>query len=167
MRSSPGSSSRRALEDTVAFDDAIARALTLVDPADTLVVVTADHDHTLAFNGYAHRGNPVLGLSTDVKQTTVTGAPVPALAADGRAYTTLVFGNGGTPRAADRADPSLVDTTAPDYLQDVGVQLGTPGSETHGGGDVMLFAEGAGSTGFKGTIDNTRVFGLVRAAMGL
>lgn len=162
-----GTNARRALEDTVAFDAAIARALALVNPADTLVVVTADHDHTMAFNGYAHRGNPVLGLATDIKQTTVAGAPVPALAADGRPYTTLVFGNGGTPRTAERADPSLVDTTAPDYLQEVGVQLGTPGSETHGGGDVMLFAKGAGSATFKGTLDNTRVFGLVRAAMGL
>jgi alkaline phosphatase len=31
----------------------------------------------------------------------------------------------------------------------------------------MLFATGAGSGGFKGTLVNTKVFGLVKSAMGL
>ena len=44
--------------------------------------------------------------------------------------------------------------------------LGKPGAETHGGGDVMLFAGGAGAKIFKGTMDNTR-FGKVREAAGL
>ena len=35
------------------------------------------------------------------------------------------------------------------------------------GGDVMLFSSGAGNAGFKGTLDNTKVFGLVKSAMGL
>jgi alkaline phosphatase len=55
---------------------------------------------------------------------------------------------------------------AKDYLQEVGVQLGSAGSETHGGGDVMLFATGAGKTPFKGTLDNTRVNALLRQAFG-
>jgi alkaline phosphatase len=162
-----GTNAKRALEDTVAFDAAIQKALELVSGSDTLIVVTADHDHTMTFNGYSHRGNPILGKVTDLKQTTVQNTPVAARAADGLPYTTLVFGNGGTTRAATRADVTAVDTTTDNYLQDVGVQLGTPGSETHGGGDVMLLAKGPGSAAFKGTIDNTRVFALIRAAMGL
>jgi alkaline phosphatase len=31
----------------------------------------------------------------------------------------------------------------------------------------MLFAGGAGSSQFKGTLDNTRVFGKLREALGL
>ena len=162
-----GTNAKRALEDTVAFDDAIKRALSLVDLKDTLIVVTADHDHTMTFNGYSHRGNPILGKVTDGKATKVAGAPVLALAADGLPYTTLVFGNGGGARNATREDLTAVDTTTDDYLQNVGVVLGTPGSETHGGGDVMLLSGGAGSGGFRGTMDNTRVFGLIRAALGL
>ena len=46
------------------------------------------------------------------------------------------------------------------------MQLGAPGSETHGGGDVMLFAAGAGSGVFKGSLDNTKVFGMLRQAFG-
>jgi len=162
-----GTNAKRALEDTIAFDDAIKRALSLVDLKNTLVVVTADHDHTMTFNGYSHKGNPILGKASDIKSTTVQGQPVLAKAADGKPYTTLVFGNGGGPRKPVRDDLTAVDTAADDYLQEVAVPLGSPGAETHGGGDVMLLSGGAGAAGFKGTLDNTKVFGLVKAAMGL
>ncbi|NTV11624.1 MAG: alkaline phosphatase, partial [Zoogloea sp.] len=156
-----GTNAKRALQDTIAFDDAIKRALSLVDLSNTLIVVTADHDHTMTINGYGKRGSNILGLVKDIKTNQ------PAKAADNLPYTTLVFGNGGTPRKAARDDLTSVDTTADDYLQENGVQLGTPGSETHGGGDVMLFAGGAGAKSFKGTLDNTKVFGLVKSALGL
>jgi alkaline phosphatase len=156
-----GTNAKRALADTISFDDAIKAALGKVDLSNTLVVVTADHDHTMAFNGYSHLGNDILGKTTDVK------TKKPVLAADGKPFTTLVFGNGGTPRNGARDDITSTDTSGnKDYLQQVGVQLGTPGSETHGGGDVMLFATGAGSAAFKGSIDNTRVFGMLRQAFG-
>ena len=159
---------KRALEDTVAFDNAIKRALGLVDLKNTLVVVTADHDHTMTFNGYSHKGNNILGKVSDIKPTTVQGKTVLAKAGDGLPYTALVFGNGAV-RKPVRDDLTSVDTAADDYYQEVGVKLGTAGNypETHGGGDVMLFSSGAGNAGFKGTLDNTKVFGLVKSAMGL
>ncbi|MEY4751535.1 MAG: alkaline phosphatase PhoA [Pseudomonadota bacterium] len=162
-----GTNAKRALQDTIAFDDAIKRALSLVDLKNTLIVVTADHDHTMTFNGYSHKGNNILGKVSDIKPTTVAGSTVLAKAGDGLPYTTLVFGNGGGPRKAVRDDLTNVDTTADGYLQEVGVQMGAVGSETHGGGDVMLLSGGAGNSGFKGTIDNTKVFTLVKAALGL
>ena len=153
-----GTNAKRALADTIAFDDAIKTALGKVDLSNTLIVVTADHDHTMAFNGYSHLGNDILGKTTDIK----TKRPV--LAADGKPFTTLVFGNGLSPRNGVRDDITLVDTSGnKDYTQDVGVPLS---SETHGGGDVMLFAAGAGSKVFKGSLDNTKVFGLMRQAFG-
>jgi alkaline phosphatase len=90
------------------------------------------------------------------------------MAADGKPYTTLVFGNGSTPRndtaTGARADLTNVDTSGDkDYKQQVAVQLS---SETHGGGDVILMAAGAGSKVFKGSLDNTKVFGLMRQAFG-
>lgn len=156
-----GTNAKRALEDTIAFDDAIKRALSMVDLSNTMIVVTADHDHTMTINGYSHRGNPILGTATDIKTRQ------PATAADGLPYTTLVFGNGGGPRKTPRDNPALVDTTADGYLQEVGVNLGSPGSETHGGGDVMLFSTGPGNAALKGTIDNTKVFSVVKSALGL
>lgn len=182
-----GTNAKRALEDTLALDRAVDTALAYMekkDPglANTLIVVTADHDHAMAFNGYTKIGNPILGKVVDYQ----SGAM--AKAQDGKPYTTLVFGNGGRPttsassqvnaedggkpwvaagRGTERDDLTNVDTTQDNFLQEVGVVLGTPGAETHGGGDVMLFAGGAGAKLFKGTIDNTRVFAKVREAAGL
>ncbi|GAC1369758.1 MAG: hypothetical protein NVS3B3_03720 [Aquirhabdus sp.] len=155
-----GTNAKRALQDTIAFDNAIKAALAKVDLSNTLVVVTADHDHTMAFNGYSHKGNNILGLTTKYQDKKL------ASDVNGKPYTTLVFGNGGGARDPIRADLTTVDTTTDDYLQEVGVKLGTPGSETHGGGDVFLYSSGAGSAGFKGTLDNTKVFSVVKTAFG-
>jgi alkaline phosphatase len=157
-----GTNAKRALVDTIAFDDAIKAALDkakVTDPtlANTLIVVTADHDHTLAFNGYGKRGNPILDINRNYKD----GAPTKD--ADGNTYTTLVFGNGPN-RPALRANLDSAAVLADNYLQETGVRLA---SETHGGGDVKLFATGAGAKAFKGTLDNTKVFGLLKAAFGL
>jgi alkaline phosphatase len=170
-----GTNAYRALTDTIAFDDAIKVALDNVDLSNTLIVVTADHDHTMAFNGYSSKGNNILGkvdnyvnVKKGVSQKSIDGLP----------FTTLVFGNGsgtgsfttnvGAARLSTRADLTTTDTTAKDYNQEYGVQLGSSGagSETHGGGDVMLFSTGAGSSGFKGTLDNTKVYGLIKSAFG-
>jgi len=53
----------RALSDTIALSDAVRVALEATNPAQTLIVVTADHSHTLTIAGYPKRGNPILGLS--------------------------------------------------------------------------------------------------------
>jgi alkaline phosphatase len=82
-----GTNAKRALEDTVAFDNAIKTALAKVDLTNTLIVVTADHDHTMTINGYSAKGNPILGLVTDKDGNQATDV-------NGRPYTTLVFGNG-------------------------------------------------------------------------
>ncbi len=178
---------KRALEDTLAMDKAIENAVAYMQKKDpglknTLIVVTADHDHNMVFNGYSQIGNPILGKVKDYQSGQM------AKAQDGKPYTTLVFGNGGRPggsassrvnaedgnkpwiapaRGAVREDVTAVDTTDDNYLQEVGINLGSPGAETHGGGDVMLFAGGAGAKIFKGTMDNTRVFNKVKEAAGL
>ncbi|WP_334011644.1 alkaline phosphatase [Burkholderia cepacia] len=154
-----GTNAKRALEDTAAFDEAIRIALSKVDLSNTLIVVTADHDHTMTINGYSKRGNPILDISRNYRDGQ------PSKDADGNTYTTLVFGNGAN-RPNVRASVDSATATNDAYLQEVGVRMGSAGSETHGGGDVMLFADGADAKAFKGTIDNTKVFGLVRSAFG-
>lgn len=150
-----GTNAKRALEDAVALDEAVKTALAKVDLTDTLIVVTADHDHTMTMNGYSAKGNPILGLVADKDGN-------PATDVDGRPYTTLVFGNGSN-RPATRPDLTSEQVQADDYLQEAGIRLS---SETHGGGDVMLFADGAGAENFKGTMENTAVFSLVKSAAG-
>jgi alkaline phosphatase len=107
-------------------------------------------------NGYARRGNPILDIVRNVDD----GAP--ARDADGKTYTTLVFGNGPN-RPHQRADVDSATALSDTYHQETGVRLK---GETHGGGDVKLFATGAGAGAFKGTMENTRVFHLMKAAFG-
>lgn len=151
-----GTNAKRSLTDAVALDEAVKTALGKVDLKDTLIVVTADHDHTMTINGYSAKGNKVLDLVKNADGSTQNDV-------DGKPFTTLVFGNGPN-RPAVRPTLTSDEVMADDYLQETGVKLG---SETHGGGDVMLFADGAGSSRFKGTLDNTKVFGKLKEALGL
>ncbi|WP_341676563.1 alkaline phosphatase [Niveibacterium sp. SC-1] len=160
---------RRALQDTVAFDDAIKTALTkmaVLDPElkNTLIVVTADHDHTLQMNGYAQRtgktqaGKPgVLGLVKNY----VNGQP--STDVDGNPYTILGFGNGPR-RLATRGPIGDTELENVEFLQEAVVPLA---SETHGGGDVFLGAQGLGAENFSGVMTNTDVYGLMKKAIGL
>ena len=159
---------KRALEDVVAFDEAIKATLAKVDLSKTLIVVTADHDHTMTINGYGQRTGATSAANAGilgVVKNVVTGAN--EIDADGSAYPTLVFGNGANRITGPRPTTDDTTTSAKDYHQEAGVRMET-GSETHGGGDVMLMATGAGNASkpFKGTMVNTGVFNLLRNAYG-
>jgi alkaline phosphatase len=170
----------RALTDTLAFSDAVRAALAMVDLDDTLVVVTADHSHTLTFAGYPTRGNPILGL---VRGTSGELASSGAYALDalGLPYTTLSYANGpgyggrsdrqpeGSKRyrhdfsamaaiRAGRPDLRSVDPTDPDFLQEATVPLK---DESHGGEDVPAYATGAGAAAFRGSLEQHVLFHLM------
>ncbi|AOR71543.1 alkaline phosphatase [Burkholderia stabilis] len=165
---------KRALQDTVAFDNAIKATLDKVRKTDpdlknTLIVVTADHDHTLVLNGYAARtgkteaGKPgVLGVLRNYQTGSV------AKDADGAPYTIIGFGNGENRVQGSRAGTTLTDavTGADDYRQEAVVRM-DKGNETHGGTDVFLGAIGRGADAFHGVIENNKVFELVRNAVQL
>ena len=167
---------RTALQDAKAFDDAIKAAIAkakLTDPtlANTLIVVTADHDHTMVMNGYA----ALTGKTTDTNpgilglMRSYTDPATPALDADGKPFTTLVFGNGENRVSGSRGlMTTLTDAAVFDknYHQEAAVPMPT-GSETHGGADVFLGAMGMGADSFHGLLDNTKVFSLVKTAAGL
>ena len=52
-----------ALDETVQFDLAIEAAVAMTNRSDTLIIVTADHAHTMTINGYPPRGNDIFGNS--------------------------------------------------------------------------------------------------------
>lgn len=155
----------RALTDLAAMDEAVAAAVEMTDGDDTLIVVTADHSHTLVIQGYPGRNNPILGF---IQYPGVEG---PALAADGKPFTTLAYTNGpGAICAADedgecdRANLSGSDPQATDFLQQALVPLG---SETHAGEDVALFASGPGANLFSGVIEQNEIFHVMAQSLGL
>lgn len=156
---------QRALGDAAALDDAIAAAVAMTNPEETLIIVTADHSHTLIIQGYPDRGNPILGLVQEGGKLTI--------ARDGKPYTTLSFANGPgsvcKPQAdgkwlCDRPDLTNVDTTALGFLQQSLVPLG---SETHGGEDVAIFAGGPGANLFSGAVEENEIFHVMSQSLGL
>jgi alkaline phosphatase len=63
-----------------------------------------------------------------------------------------------------RVDLEKVDTTAPNYMQDVAVPLG---AETHGGEDVAVYAGGPGAALFHGVREQNFVYFGMAGALGL
>lgn len=143
----------RALNETIALSDAVEAALALTSRTETLILVTADHSHTLSFVGYPDRGNPILGK---VANQGKEGRPALATDTDGLPYTTLSYANGpGYRGAGARPDLTDVDTTDPDYLQEALVPMR---NESHGGEDVGLWAIGPGSAAVRGNIEQNTIF---------
>lgn len=148
---------RRALEDTIALDEAVKIALNMTNRQDTLVMVTADHSHTFSISGYPRRGNPILG-------TAAFGGEA-LKAKDGKGYTTLGYANGpGAVAEGPRADPLQADTMALEYRQQALVPLG---SETHAGEDVLARASGPMANLVKGTIEQHSLYYIMREALAI
>jgi alkaline phosphatase len=138
-----------ALTETVELSNAVRRATEMVGP-ETLIIVTADHSHTMTMAGYPKRGNPILGFA---------GKDVNELP-----YTTLSYANGtGYKKVTDsRVDLSEVDTNAVDYKQEATVPLGI---ETHGGEDVAIYSTGPGSQWINGVMEQNVIFHVMNEAL--
>ncbi|MGH9932389.1 MAG: alkaline phosphatase [Pyrinomonadaceae bacterium] len=175
----------RALTDTIELSNAVRTAVGKVNLDETLIVVTADHSHTLTMQGYTLRGNNILGL---VRQVDDNGQPEPDYKRDrlGLPMTTLNYANGpgytgasndqpeGPKKCCEepntfkgitngRPDLSQVDTTDPDYLQESTIALQ---SETHGGEDVPIFATGVSAYLVRGSMEQNWIFYVMADALG-
>jgi alkaline phosphatase len=159
----------RALRDTQALSEAVAAARAMTSTKDTLIVVTADHGHTLVFQGYPKKGNPILGLAT----ATIEDEASPdgyALAADGKPYTTLGYANGPGSALAPgknakvRPAPAAAEAADIDYKQQSLVPFAY---ETHGGQDVAIYASGPDAYLFSGVVEQNYIYHVIDAALGL
>ena len=58
-----GTKANKAMYDVMAFDHAIEEFMNLMgdEMEDTLIIVTADHGHTMSFGSYASRGSNIMG----------------------------------------------------------------------------------------------------------
>ncbi|WP_017909255.1 alkaline phosphatase [Xanthomonas sp. SHU 199] len=169
----------RALDETIALSQAVQAAADATSAEDTLIIVTADHSHTLNFVGYPQRGNPILGK---VRGTSGEDANTGDLALDGNGqpYATLSYANGpGYTGASNqqpagfktfphapsnfepangRPDLTHVDTESPDFMQEA---LVPTKAETHGGDDVGIWARGPGSNAFRGSLEENVIYHVI------
>ena len=159
----------RALRDTQAFAAAVATADKMTDDKDTLIIVTADHGHTLTFAGYPLKGNNILGLASATLEDDA-GDDGYARAADGKRYTTLGYSNGpgtilaGQAKAGERHNPTAEEVADLNYRQ----QSATPTrSETHGGQDVTIYAKGPHAYLFGGVVEESYIFHVIDDALAL
>ena len=174
----------RALHEAVELSKAVRATLSKVNLDETLIVVTADHSHTLVIQGYPVRGNNILGLIREVDEN---GNPEAHYKKDklGLPITTLSYANGkgytgesnlqpeGPKKCCDdpktikgitkgRPDLTNVDTTAPDYLQEAAIPLS---AETHGGEDVPIYAIGVNAHLFRGSMEENWTFYIMADAL--
>ncbi|KAG5683697.1 hypothetical protein PVAND_012963 [Polypedilum vanderplanki] len=107
----------------IEFNNAIETALKKIDMEETLVVVTADHSHTLTLAGYSTRGY-------DIFKTAGMGD-------DKLPYFTLSYANGpgydDHRIGSNRVNASTLNTSSINFQFPATVQLS---SETHSAEDV-------------------------------
>ncbi|XP_018328253.1 alkaline phosphatase-like [Agrilus planipennis] len=135
----------RALDETLAMENALLVALSKVSPRDTLLIVTSDHSHVLTMGGQATpRGHPILG--PDNKMSDVDGQP----------YSLLLYGNG-----PGYSSPRIVpqNSSTPNENRDQMHSSAVPRQwATHGGEDVPVYSIGPLSTIlFTGTFDQSYI----------
>ncbi len=150
-----------ALEEAVEFARAVQWAVDHTDPANTLIMVTADHSHVFTIAGYPQRGNDILGLVVAPAGRGEDGGDgtSPVLAADGKPYTTLGYANGPGALKGERPVPA----TGINATQQSTVPTG---AETHAGEDVALFATGPGANRARGVIEQNVIYTIIRKALG-
>lgn len=126
---------KRAINEVLAFEKAVAATIDSLDAAgllqDTLIVVTADHSHTLTINGYPERGVSIFGLA-GVSRTEQTP------------YTILTYGTTHQGFQAQQEDGRRRNP-AQDNMEDwLYTQQGAINTDenTHGGSDVTVHALG-------------------------
>ena len=117
---------KRALQDTIALNDALEATIQKLKQSDpelknTLIVITADHDHTLVLNGYAKR----TGKYVEGKETSVLGLvknyDQAGFAQDihGQPYPIIGFGTGKKRPTQNRMDDLVLNLKDTDVCHPV------------------------------------------------
>ncbi|KAG1667590.1 Alkaline phosphatase, tissue-nonspecific isozyme [Nymphon striatum] len=133
-----------AMEETYQFDKAVQAALDRVNTDETLIVVTADHAHSVKITGSQNRGKNILGIAENS-------------VADGLPYTTILYSSGpgyvsnGTAARQKLANNFTIDKNY-EYMATVPRNW-----SAHGGEDIQVAAYGPMSHLFRGVQEQNYV----------
>nr|VZI27318.1 unnamed protein product [Spirometra erinaceieuropaei] len=147
---------KQALAELLEMEEAVKKAVSMVDPEETLIIVTADHSHSFELVGQPSRFESLLlrdkGYGPKVK--------------DDKNMLPLTYMNGPGAKINETranlsaiADAELMDK---DFLQQALVPLKW---STHGGDDVGVYATGPFSWMFHRTVDNTFIAQTMKYAL--
>ncbi|XP_066262954.1 alkaline phosphatase-like isoform X1 [Euwallacea similis] len=147
---------RKALDETVAFSDAVQIAINMTDEKNTLIIVTSDHSHSAVFTGYPDRRQGVLGYTLSKM--------------DQKPFTNLLYSTGGPNNyqfevvdgKVQRIDPTKQNTSDFEYSQQALVYTD---EVTHGGTDVLVYARGPMAHLFNSVHEQTYVAYVISYAM--
>ncbi|ALC49837.1 CG16771 [Drosophila busckii] len=149
---------RKALSEVLALNEAVETVQQYLKEKEqldeTLLIVTADHSHSLTINGHPARGANILGLAGKSKTEQTP-------------YTTLTYGTSYkgfqvNAEQLQRQDPSLDDTTDWEYSQQAAINTD---ENLHGGSDVTIHAQGAMSYLFHGVHEQSYVAHVISYAL--
>ena len=180
----------RAIYDTIEFDQAIGAAKRWADVrGDTLIVITADHNHSMSIVGtHDRREDPTPdrqgnGVYADAGFPTYTDTDGDGFPDDPSPDVQLFFGWSNHPDHTDDFQhnevflpPALQNADGiavpnPERDPDAELQTGNlPLEQTscvHTVEDVSVFASGPGAEGFNAVLDNTEIFHRMINALGL
>jgi alkaline phosphatase len=180
----------RVAYDTIEFDQAIAAAKRWARRrGDTLIVVTADHNHSMSVVGtHDRRDDPEPdrqgnGVYADAGYPTYVDSDGDGFPDDPSPDVQLFFGWSNHPDHTDDfqhnpvfLQPALVDGTGravdnPDRDPDALLQIGNlPYNQTncvHTVEDVAVVASGPGASRFNAFLDNTEIFFAMMDALGV
>ncbi|XP_026692695.2 alkaline phosphatase, tissue-nonspecific isozyme-like isoform X2 [Ciona intestinalis] len=126
---------RFAVEEFHELERAVEVAKTATSEENTLLIVTADHGQMFMFGSGSVRGNPVYGLAPDNDN--------PGEAADGKRYTSLLYGTGPGNAAVQKSLSRQEVSTRVSRWKNYVVQSAVPmRGATHSAEDVVVFGRG-------------------------
>lgn len=137
---------KRAINEILALERAVMGAISTLNAAnilkETLIVVTADHSHTLTINGYPERGGSIFGLAGNSR---IEGIP----------YTILTYGTTYKGFQVDKETGQRRNPENDDLESWMYTQQGTVNTDenTHGGSDVTIHAIGKSNRTLKIDLD--------------
>lgn len=166
---------RYALDEAAEFSDAIEYARKVTSEDDTIILVTADHAHTMSISGYPV-SNPDRSVSKEISEhifhdelwiftfSQARGNDIfgttGKLADDGKQMFTLSYANGlgyhnHVKETGGRVDlTTLKNINSRDFRFPGTVPMGY---ETHGGDDVAVYVSGPYSHLFRGTFEQNYI----------
>ncbi|XP_030751322.1 membrane-bound alkaline phosphatase-like [Sitophilus oryzae] len=141
----------KALDETAEFAKAVKKAVDITKEEETLIIVTADHAHTMSYAGYAARGSDVFGYA--------------GKGSDNDLYSILNYANGPSYKPLTEDGKRYV--ASQEEMNEISFQW--PATvprfkETHGADDVAIFAKGPWSHLFTGVMEENVIPYLIQFA---